>query len=762
VSRAAGEDVGTYTITPAGDASQGNYSVTYATGTLTITKASAELNAVTATAYSGTYDANAHTITASAAQTGSTLYYSTDNATWNTEAPTWTDVTEAQTVYVKATNPNYEDAFGQATVTIIAKPVTVTANNKSKVYGTADPTLDATVSGTLGTDTVAYTVSRAAGEDVGTYTITPAGDASQGNYSVTYATGTLTITKASAELNAVTATAYSGTYDANAHTITASAAQTGSTLYYSTDNATWNTEAPTWTDVTEAQTVYVKATNPNYEDAFGQANVTINAAELTIITKSASKVFDELALTAEGSIKGFVNNETATFTVTGTQTAVGRSDNTYSLAWDGTAKENNYKLLKNVGVLTVTTQSIDPKDPKTPKDPTDPNSPAYLGVQVGTLKDVMYNGADQAQKPTVVDKDGKALTEGTDYTVSFSSDVKNVGTVTATVKGIGNYSGTVDRTYNITPRAVTLTSGSAEAMYDADNALTDNIITIGGDGFVKGEGATYVTSGSQLLAGSSENTFTYKLNENTLPNNYTITTTNGTLTVKAKITIHYIYADGSKAADDNYVILNGGEPFNITSPTIKGYTADYPFVTGTNVTKSMEYVVTYRATTTPVPPIKPTPGRSCQDDGFPAGYYWSEAAQACVIDIVPANPVNPPVNPVNPGNPVIVLPENPAGGGAQVTPNENGSVTVTPIQETQTPLSKFETAHKCNILPFIFTLLALLVLILFTKDAKKRQKHIHELKEELELRKLGIDPDSIHADAPAAEAAADPASDHAA
>jgi hypothetical protein len=106
-------------------------------------------------------------------------------------------VTTAQTVYVKATNPNYEDSFGQATVTITAKPVTVTANDKSKVYGTADPALDATVSGTIGTDTVAYTLSRAAGENVGTYAITPAGEAAQGNYSVTYAPGTLTITKAS-------------------------------------------------------------------------------------------------------------------------------------------------------------------------------------------------------------------------------------------------------------------------------------------------------------------------------------------------------------------------------------------------------------------------------------------------------------------------------------------------------------------------------------------------------------------------------------
>ena len=39
LSRTAGEAVGGYAITPAGDALQGNYSITYVPGTLTITAA---------------------------------------------------------------------------------------------------------------------------------------------------------------------------------------------------------------------------------------------------------------------------------------------------------------------------------------------------------------------------------------------------------------------------------------------------------------------------------------------------------------------------------------------------------------------------------------------------------------------------------------------------------------------------------------------------------------------------------------------------
>ena len=36
----------------------------------------------------------------------------------------------------------------------------------------------------------------------------------------------------------------------------------------------------------------------------------------------------------------------------------------------------------------------------------------------------------------------------------------------------------------------------------------------------------------------------------------------------------------------------------------------------------------------PAKPVAPANGRTCQDDGYPVGYYWSESAQACVINRV--------------------------------------------------------------------------------------------------------------------------------
>ena len=56
LSRAAGENVGTYAITPAGEAVQGNYDVTYVPADLTITKAAATVTAAAKTKVYGDED----------------------------------------------------------------------------------------------------------------------------------------------------------------------------------------------------------------------------------------------------------------------------------------------------------------------------------------------------------------------------------------------------------------------------------------------------------------------------------------------------------------------------------------------------------------------------------------------------------------------------------------------------------------------------------------------------------------------------------
>ena len=96
------------------------------------------------------------------------------------------------------------------------------------------------------------------------------------------------------------------------------------------------------------------------------------------------------------------------------------------------------------------------------------------------------------------------MVEGTDYTVEYSTfDFRNVtGTITVTITGIGNYTGTVTRTYEITPKAYTVTTESAKKVYDG------TALTAGGkiEGIVSGETVEFTTTGSRTVEGTSKNT----------------------------------------------------------------------------------------------------------------------------------------------------------------------------------------------------------------------------------------------------------------
>ena len=83
----------------------------------------------------------------------------------------------------------------ETTATITAKEVTVTPDNKSKVYEEKDPKLTYIVSGVLSGETLkGITLTRAEGENAGQYAITATADAGANpNYKVMFAEGTLTI-----------------------------------------------------------------------------------------------------------------------------------------------------------------------------------------------------------------------------------------------------------------------------------------------------------------------------------------------------------------------------------------------------------------------------------------------------------------------------------------------------------------------------------------------------------------------------------------
>jgi hypothetical protein len=108
-------------------------------------------------------------------------------------------------------------------------------------------------------------------------------------------------------------------------------------------------------DLVNAGTVTIVITGAGAYTGSTTRTYQIKPAGLLVHTFNDAKEYDGTPLVGEGEAWRLVGDETVTLTVTGTQTEVGSSPNTYTLTWDGTAKESNYEVLDNVGTLTVLT-----------------------------------------------------------------------------------------------------------------------------------------------------------------------------------------------------------------------------------------------------------------------------------------------------------------------------------------------------------------------------------------------------------------------
>ena len=545
-----GKVTNTITYTPSDKFKEKNYTITKHEGELSVTeksiipdgpktpeekKTGIKVTAPKDTTYSGNEQKSEPVIEDT--KTGKTLHRDDFSLSYSS------DVTNAGTVTITVTGKgNYTGKF-EVTYKILPRKVTLKSETASKPYdGTAltkpavkvsgDGFVKGEVSDIKATGSVT-TVSE--GEVTNTITFTKGKDYKVGNYTIVKDEGKLSITAQSIDpgtdpekpnpdyTGAKVNSPSDEVYDGNEHkwipTVTDKAdkklkAGTDYTVEYSTS------------DFTNVGTIKVTITGKGNYSGTVKRSYKVTPKEYTVTTDSATKTYSGTALTAGGKVEGIVSGETVEFTTTGSQTEVGTSKNTYELVWKS-AKATNYTLAKeSIGKLTVKAKSIVPDDKDNPESD-------KTGITVSEPSDSKYDGKEHKEVLTVTDtKTGKELVAGTDYSVTYSSDLVNAGTVKVTVAGLGNYSGSFTKTYKITKRSVTLTSATVSKVYDG-SALTNTSITVSGDGFVEGEGASYEVTGSQTEVGNSANAFEYKLNEKTLASNYNITKVVGTLTITA-------------------------------------------------------------------------------------------------------------------------------------------------------------------------------------------------------------------------------------
>ncbi len=111
-------------------------------------------------------------------------------------------------------------------------------------------------------------------------------------------------------------------------------------------------------------------TKEETREVVGQATYTISRRLVTLTSGSATKEYDGEPLTNDTvTAEGFVKDEGVTCTVTGTQTEVGSSDNTFTYApKDNNTNLSNYEITPKYGTLTVTENTT--PTPETTPTPT--------------------------------------------------------------------------------------------------------------------------------------------------------------------------------------------------------------------------------------------------------------------------------------------------------------------------------------------------------------------------------------------------------
>ena len=139
------------------------------------------------------------------------------------------------------------------------------------------------------------------------------------------------------------------------------------------------------------------------------------------------------------------------------------ADGTMRYSLDGKTYSAEIPCVADAGAYTVWYKAAGDENHSDSEPSSVSATVASKGISAAkvTLNQTSYTYNGKAKKPAVKTVNGETLKAGTDYTVSYKSNV-NVGKATVTVTGKGNYSGTSSATFKIGKAANKLTVKTAK------------------------------------------------------------------------------------------------------------------------------------------------------------------------------------------------------------------------------------------------------------------------------------------------------------
>ncbi|WP_162416092.1 MBG domain-containing protein [Cyclobacterium roseum] len=255
---------------------------------------------------------------------------------------------------------NYDITYVNGTLEITPANLTITADNKSKVYGEANPSLTFTYTGLVNGDTEVseepgISTTATAGSNVGTYPIALTGG-SDANYDISLVAGELEITPANLTITADNKSKVYG--EANPSlTFSYTGLVNGDTEV--SEEPGISTTATESSNVGTYPIALTGGLDANYDISLVAGELEVTQAALTITADDQSKVYGEVNPSLTFSYTGLVNGDTEVSDEPGISTTATAGSNvgTYPIALTG-GLDANYDISLVAGELEVTQAAL--------------------------------------------------------------------------------------------------------------------------------------------------------------------------------------------------------------------------------------------------------------------------------------------------------------------------------------------------------------------------------------------------------------------
>lgn len=451
-AREPGENVGTYEITRGTVTAGPNYTVTgFTNGEFRITPRPVEITLYDKSKTYGSVDPLFdYTVTSGS-------FIGDDSVSGTAERAAGTGVGEYPISQGSLdAGPNYDLSVVGGTLTINPRPLEVTADNQTKIYGDADPaplSYEVTSGTLVGEDTLTGELSREEGEQVGDYAITPGSLGAGPNYEVTVVGGSLEITKRPITVTADSASRVYGDDDpALTWQIT-----DGSLAFE--DSLTGSLERESGDDVGDYSITQGSLDGESYTITFVAGSLEITPRPITVTADPASKEFGESDPVLTASSDDLVGGDELTGSVTRES---GENVGTYAITAGTIGAGPNYSVTSfQTETFEITARAI---------ELTASNQSATYGDALPTNEVTLTSGSlapGDALGGASFAYSVETPTDAGDYNIIPSAATLSVGSAS-------NYTiSYVSGTLTISPLAITVTPNSLNKTYgDLDPTFT--------------------------------------------------------------------------------------------------------------------------------------------------------------------------------------------------------------------------------------------------------------------------------------------------